>query len=278
MKTPQLPQVARLACFLLLIHLLISCDSLTSSQLTDQDREYFQTVYANIGKSWNEGNRQPYLDRFTDNTVLMVPNQEVISDLSSIKQLVNAFPKINIEFTVTEIWGNSSQANVAGVYDVTDVQGNIFDQGKFISLWQKDGEGNWKITHDIWNSDLPATNPIEGGWYLISGEYDGNKRGGSEPYQFKLFSAQHFALLMQTPAGEWKNSTTGSYSLSGDTFSETIEFSNRPEYVGMTLDWKYEVQGDTLFMEGPGKIVNEEGEEVANDSYNTMREIRIRAK
>ena len=278
MNTLKLYQIYNLICCLLLTILLNSCDSLSTPGLTDQDRNYIQNVYTDVSKNWNEGNRKPYLDRFTENAILMVPNQEVISDKSNIVELVNAFPDMNIAFTVTETWGNSVLANVRGIYSATDPQGNIFDKGKFISLWRKDGEGGWKITHDIWNSDLPETNPIEGGWYLISGEYSGNKRGGTEPYQFKLFSNKHFALLMQTQEGEWKNSTTGSYSLSGNIFTETVEFSNRPEYLRMTLDWKYVLKGDTLIMEGPLRILNEEGEEVAQNSYNTMREIRVRAK
>jgi len=281
MKTPKQQQVVNLECSLLLIHLLICCSSPNSPELTNQDREFLQNVYANIGKSWNEGNRNPYLDRYIDNTVYMVPNQELLSDKTTIEKFVNAFPKLNAEFKTIEIWGSSTNANVRGVFSATDPQGSLFDKGKFLSLWQKDGEGNWKITHDIWNSDLPATTPIEGGWYLISGEYSGNKRDdGSEPYQFKMFSKSHFSFLMQSNQGNWNNAAAGNYYLSGDKYIETFEFSTNAERIGLTAEWKYSVQGDTLKMEGPIKIVDKEGKE--NDewmkNYNTMKEIRIRAK
>lgn len=84
----------------------------------------------------------------------MVPNRELISGITAIKKYVYEFPEIEAEFKTVQIWGNSDMANVRGVYKVTDSQGNLLNKGKFISLWHKDEEGNWKITHDIWNSDL----------------------------------------------------------------------------------------------------------------------------
>lgn len=154
MKKLKLQKRSFLISSLLLILLLLSCDVQNTSELTDQDRKFFQNVYVEIGNSWNEGNREPYLDRFSENTLYMVPNQELISGITAIKKFVSAFPEMKIEFKAIEIWGNSDMANVRGVYKASDPQGNLFDKGKFLSLWQKDGEGNWKITHDIWNSDL----------------------------------------------------------------------------------------------------------------------------
>ena len=30
------------------------------------------------------------------------------------------------------------------------------DVGKFVSIWQKQADGSWKMIRDIFNSDLPA--------------------------------------------------------------------------------------------------------------------------
>ena len=35
-------------------------------------------------------------------------------------------------------------------------------------------------------SAMTSESPISGGWYLISGEYFGNKRDDGKPFQFKL--------------------------------------------------------------------------------------------
>jgi ketosteroid isomerase-like protein len=61
-----------------------------------------------------------------------------------------------VELGVVEIWGNADMANVQGKYAATNPQGNLFDKSKFISTWKKDAADRWKITHDIWNSDIPV--------------------------------------------------------------------------------------------------------------------------
>ena len=40
-----------------------------------------------------------------------------------------------------------------GTYWLKDANGTIVDRGKYMEGWQKIG-GEWKIVHDIWNSDL----------------------------------------------------------------------------------------------------------------------------
>jgi ketosteroid isomerase-like protein len=48
---------------------------------------------------------------------------------------------------------------VSGTYQLTmnDASGTPNnDRGKYLEIWQKQSDGNWKCTADIWNSDLPA--------------------------------------------------------------------------------------------------------------------------
>lgn len=130
------------------------------------------------------------------------------------------------------------------------------------------------------NNPIKNTNPLEGGWYLIWGEYSGEKRDEKQPFQFKLFGDQYFSFLMKSVDGAWDYASTGTYELIGDTYRETFEFSTEPKYMGVTAEWKYQLKGDTLIMEGPTKIINQEGEEAPElaGGYNTMKEIRVRAK
>jgi ketosteroid isomerase-like protein len=46
-----------------------------------------------------------------------------------------------------------------GTYEVTvnDPEGNpVTDKGKWVTAWEKQPDGTWKIVADIWNSDGPA--------------------------------------------------------------------------------------------------------------------------
>jgi ketosteroid isomerase-like protein len=51
---------------------------------------------------------------------------------------------------------------VSGTYELTmnDTGGNpINDRGKYLEVWEKQSDGNWKCRADMWNSDLAASAP-----------------------------------------------------------------------------------------------------------------------
>lgn len=130
------------------------------------------------------------------------------------------------------------------------------------------------------SSEMKNPNPIEGAWYLVKGEYFGNTREDGTPFQIKLFSEKHFALIMDSNADGkgWEGAHAGTYTLEGNVYSETFKFSVDTITPGMIIDWKYEIKGDTLLMEGPLKAMKDgvENPDLVG-GYNTMKEIRIRA-
>lgn len=121
---------------------------------------------------------------------------------------------------------------------------------------------------------------LDGGWYLVEGTYAGQKRAESTPFQFKLFGEGQFAFLMKSESGAWDYSSTGSYEIEGDVYREKFEFSTNPAFMGVTAEWKFELKGDSLFLEGPSKIIGIDGQEAPElaGGYNTMQEVRVRAK
>jgi ketosteroid isomerase-like protein len=52
---------------------------------------------------------------------------------------------------------------VSGTYELTmnDPSGKpINDRGKYLEVWEKQTDGNWKCRADMWNSDLPVSEPV----------------------------------------------------------------------------------------------------------------------
>ncbi len=68
-------------------------------------------------------------------------------------------PKI----TKVEVARSGDLAYVRGTYEATATDPNgapVTDRGKFVVIWKKQAEGAWKVSADIWNSDLaPAGGP-----------------------------------------------------------------------------------------------------------------------
>jgi ketosteroid isomerase-like protein len=57
---------------------------------------------------------------------------------------------------------SGEMAWVSGTYELTmnDASGKpINDRGKYLEVWEKQTDGNWKCAADMWNSDLSASAP-----------------------------------------------------------------------------------------------------------------------
>lgn len=125
----------------------------------------------------------------------------------------------------------------------------------------------------------PPASPLVGGWLLIWGKYGDNIRNPEEPYQFKMFTDKHYSLLMDQGEGNWVGAA-GTYVLEDNIYKETVKYATLPEYVGFTLWWTYEIKNDTLWMTGPEKVFDKDGNEApdAMGGYGHMKEARVRAK
>ena len=122
-----------------------------------------------------------------------------------------------------------------------------------------------------------TTNPLVGAWELVYGKYGSSERSQPDnPFQLKVFSPNHFAFIMQKEDGTFDRARAGTYKIEGDKYIETHSWSSIDENVGITVTWEFRVEGDTLYMSGPTKVVDADGQEV---EYNVMmEEVRRRAQ
>jgi ketosteroid isomerase-like protein len=59
-----------------------------------------------------------------------------------------------------ELGKSGEIAGVSGTYELTmnDASAKpVNDRGKYLEVWEKQTDGNWKCRADMWNSDLPAS-------------------------------------------------------------------------------------------------------------------------
>ncbi len=122
-------------------------------------------------------------------------------------------------------------------------------------------------------------NPIEGAWELVWGQYGDQVQAPAEPFQIKLFTDRHMAFIGER-AGKWDFAVAGTYELDGNIYRETAGYSLDEErkYQGTTLEWHYEVRGDSLIMSGPVKITPGPSGEALEVPLNSMQEVRVRAQ
>ena len=110
-------------------------------------------------------------------------------------------------------------------------------------------------------------NKIEGVWRMVSGKLDG-KEMLSSGSDMKFITAKHFIYIAQDkaktisaiakktkedPLTAYMDSFragSGTYKLEGNKYTETIEFSADPIYIGRSFDFTMRVEGNRLYQSG----------------------------
>jgi ketosteroid isomerase-like protein len=67
-----------------------------------------------------------------------------------------------MQFDQVEVDGAGDIAYVYGKYSmtITSEEGEpVQDSGKYIEIWKRQADGTWKVSLDIFNSDLPIPEP-----------------------------------------------------------------------------------------------------------------------
>jgi uncharacterized protein (TIGR02246 family) len=138
---------------------LSSCKSPSPSVLTEEDKQYIKDLTNSVQDGWNRGDRETYVNRFTEDAIYMPPNREAIVGKDAIRTYATSFPEVKIHFNIMEIMGSADYAYVRGAFTVTNSADTLLDKGKFLSVWKKFHDNKWLLTHDIFSSDLPI--PVE---------------------------------------------------------------------------------------------------------------------
>lgn len=131
-----------------------------SAELAASDRAAIESASDRWVAAAQAGNWEEVASIYSDDAVLMPPNAETAQGRPAVLEGLNAFPPLqNINFDQVHIDGCGDLAYVHGEYTMTfalpDDQ-TMEDRGKFIEIWERQDDGQWLITRDIFNSDLPA--------------------------------------------------------------------------------------------------------------------------
>lgn len=101
-----------------------------------------------------------------DGSVLM-PNAPLFTGKPAIKGALKPMmedPNFSLTFTPAKVDASQNLAYTQGTYKMTfsDIRGNKFeDEGKYLTVYRKQADGNWKAVEDTMMSDLPLPPPVE---------------------------------------------------------------------------------------------------------------------
>lgn len=148
----------------LLALVAIGCAATEPATLTDPDRAAIRQQHAASVAAANAKDWARWTAGFTEDGVAMPPNSEAIRGRAALLKFAESYPPFT-DFTaeVTEIEGSPTMAYARGTYAITITMPGtppMPDRGKFVEIWKKQPDGSWKITIDIFNSDMPIPPPV----------------------------------------------------------------------------------------------------------------------
>lgn len=101
---------------------------------------------------------------YSDDAIVLAPNSPVLTTKDAIRSIWNGLlttPGASVSWKVTrvEVAKSGDMAYVSGTYELTmnDSSGKpVNDRGKYLEVWEKQSNGDWKCGADAWNTDLEA--------------------------------------------------------------------------------------------------------------------------
>ena len=104
---------------------------------------------------------------YSDDAIVLPPNATSAATKEAIRNVwkdMLASPGLVITWQPTRVQlaKSGDMGWVSGTYELTmnDASGKpINDRGKYLEVWEKRTDGNWKCRADMWNSNLAASTP-----------------------------------------------------------------------------------------------------------------------
>src|SRR5215470_16985052 len=96
---------------------------------------------------------------YADGAVVLPPNQAAVTTKDGIRNLWKAFldslTDISWKTARVEMAKSGDMGYLIGTYEATLKDGTK-DKGKYCEVWKKQADGKWKVSADMFSSDLPA--------------------------------------------------------------------------------------------------------------------------
>lgn len=141
-------------------------DSAAAAALVDPAavRQAVEAANATATAALNKGDVEAWLTAYAPDAIVMLPNQPAWRGHEGIRTgaqgMLSEVTLSGVTFTSEDLQVAEDFAFETGRYEMTMTPKKgkaTVDRGKYITVWQRQADGSWKIIRDISNSDLPPS-------------------------------------------------------------------------------------------------------------------------
>jgi len=127
-----------------------------------------EATLRNLDADWSKAAGAKDLDKtasyYADDALVLPPNMPAINGKQQARAMWQGMFSVpgfggGWKVTKVEVARSGELAYVTGTYELseTDAGGKpSTDKGKYLEVWKKQPDGNWKCAIDMFNSDLPS--------------------------------------------------------------------------------------------------------------------------
>ena len=128
------------------------------------DVEQERTALLEADRQWAQSTTDIglYMSFFAPDGTVYVQGMPAMTGLETIRKAfseMSAAPGFSVTWTASkaDVAGSGDIGYTAGTYDMT--MNGAKDAGKYVTVWKKQPDGVWKVSEDIFNTNLPPQGP-----------------------------------------------------------------------------------------------------------------------
>ena len=147
---------------LLVAAALVSCtrgDARTDSGA----RREIEAAVTRYVEATNQGDAEALTRLYTDDAVLLPPDHQPIQGREAIAEFWRQGTDTGLEVTTLRLEVEGDLGYLVGRYHLPATTEEPADSGKYVMCLQRQADGVWKLTADIWNSSAGGEDPMEQG-------------------------------------------------------------------------------------------------------------------
>jgi ketosteroid isomerase-like protein len=146
---------------------LLALSTACRTQATTTDEATLRKLDDEWSKAAGSRDVEKTISYYSDDAVVMPPNIPTLTGKEPIRTLWKSMlgsPDFSGGWKASkvEVAQSGDLAYVSGSYEFNEKDDSgkpITDKGKYLEVWKKQADGNWKCVADMFSSDLPAVGP-----------------------------------------------------------------------------------------------------------------------
>ena len=131
-------------------------------KMAEQLRNEIERANRRFGEGIRKGDAAAVGTLYTKDALLMPPNFETIRGREGTQKFWEGAIKMGVKDAILkteELHEKGETVEEIGNYTLKihpEGQSPFEDRGKYVVLWKRDSDKEWRLHRDIWNSSLPA--------------------------------------------------------------------------------------------------------------------------